>query len=403
VKNIIIICLIASILILPKALKYIDFSMLPLLVFILALILTGKKHVNVINENTKIVFITLYLIILLVLITSMLNSNVNFDNVLKPVRVFLLYVSLLYVFIVLKFDDKYILYGIVAAALVNGFFIYTQYIGEYIGYDYLKNIGNYSFSEGNRSTPYRKSGLMSGFPTAGMLSLFGFIFSIYLYYVSRNKTFIVISLFLLVLQLITSRTSLILSIITVVVIFLISNYRNKIKIVAVFLFSALLVYAVLPQSLINSEHLYKTSVHMFELFTNVLNNSSFETNSTNSLFLKHYFYPDDYVTFLLGDTYGVDNNYGASDVFFIRVLNSQGVVVLFLYLFLYLYMMYVNIKFNKIKMERRVIFYVQLLVIIASFKGSYIFARTVGDISTILFIMQVARFESIKLLKIRKN
>jgi hypothetical protein len=344
-----------------------------------------SKGVICIPKNARLFLILNGLALVLLTVLAVVHMKITPVHLLKPFRILITFVCLLQIFKFYKVSLSELLSVVIISSLINATFIYIQYFSPFLGFEQFSNFGS-SFDI-ERSTPYRKSGLMTGFPTAGILSLFGFI-SLVLYNTVNNKRYhIVLMIFLIGTQLITSRTSLYLTLIILLLLMIKINFRYA------FIIAVTAVILIQLFDGLVDERFMKTQVLMFEGINNYFEHGSFETKSSNSLFSnKHYFMPDDAFTFLLGDfKSNADTGMGLviSDVFFTRVLNGSGIISLLIYLVMYFYMIYLNFRSKMSEKVKVYIYMIYFIVFITSFKGSYIFSSTIGDITLFMFVFQL--------------
>ena len=150
----------------------IDLSLLFLLIPYAWSYIESKKFIKVPVSAQFFLLLNISAIVLLSLI-AVIHMKFTPVHLLKPYRIIVMFFLLLQIFGHYKVSFNQIRQIILYSALINSVFIYLQYLSPLFGYEELSNFG--STFDMARSTPYRKSGLLSGFPTAGILSLFGFL------------------------------------------------------------------------------------------------------------------------------------------------------------------------------------------------------------------------------------
>lgn len=374
-KNYFLLCLILFIL-LPKVSSF-DLTLLPLSTLILSYLFFGRKKFSI---STSI-FLCLIFLLITVLFSAFLNSNLSIEHVFKPIRLILVISMLLFCFqnTTLKISINDIFRVIFGAALINAVVIYGQYVAHlFFGINDLLLI-NFDV---DRSTPYRKPGLASGFPTAGLLNVFGVLSLLYLVE-NESKKYTYFFIFLLPIFFITARTSLVLAVFSITILAFYNRNIFKLVLVAVGIVSFFIMYIISGD---NSEYLMKSFSFALELFSNFTSGDGLQTQSTNSLLSKHFEIPVDIFILLFGTSLSTwSYGGGQSDVFFIRVLWGTGVFSVILYVFLYCQMWVSCVNCVGSKFNKMVLFLMFLIVFIASFKGAYIFSRFVSDPLLILF------------------
>ncbi|KAA8596483.1 hypothetical protein F0Z19_4831 [Vibrio cyclitrophicus] len=368
-------CLVLFIL-LPK-IGVFDLTVLPLSILFLSCFFMGRIKLDV----SLIVLFLLLTLVITVLISALLNGNISNEHLLKPIRLAVVVLILSHFFqnTAQKIDVVDIFYVIFIAALINAVVVYAQYAAHLLfGISDFLSIN----FDSERSTPYRKSGLASGFPTAGLLNVLGVLS---LFYLVQNKS-IKYAVFLIVLLpvfFITARTSLILGGLSIIVL---SFYNRKIFSLVLVMVGFTFIFIMYMLSTGNAEHLMKSFSFAIELFSNFTSGSGFQTQSTNSLLTKHFTIPEDFFTLLIGTSLSTWSfGAGQSDVFFIRVLWGTGVFSLILYIILYCHMWYKCVNSTQVKFDQTVLFLMFFVVFIASFKGAYIYSRFVSDCLLIIF------------------
>lgn len=368
-------CLVSFIL-LPKLGSF-DLTLIPLLTLFLSYVFVGRSKFVV----SVVVLLCFTCLLVVVLFSAFLNGNVSNEHLLKPVRLILVVGLLLFCFQNTKKEISIneVLTVIFFAAIINAVVIYGQYIAHlFFGVNdfFLINF------DVERTTPYRKPGLASGFPTAGLLNVFGVLSLLYLVQ-NKSKKYVYFFIFLLPIFFITARTSLVLGLFCITILALYNRKIFKLVLVAFSIVALFIIYGLSGE---NSEHLMKSFTFALELFGNFISGDGFQTQSTNSLLTKHFEIPEDILIFLFGTSLNTwSDGAGQSDVFFIRVLWGTGIFSIFLYMCLYICMWITCVNYMDYKFNKVLIFLMFFVVLIASFKGAYIFSRFVSDPLLILF------------------
>ena len=352
---------IALFILLPKH-GLIDFSLMPLLFLGLKAVFRGRP---IVIWNYKVICVSL-LLVALALLSNYINVLPITDVSLRTVRLLLLVLLLAMVRSSMEsFEVNDVFRCIVVAALINGLVVYVQ-LATHDHYSFIDLSLNFDSS---RDTPHRKPGLLSGFPTAGILNLLGFLSLISIG--RSSKFFWPCLLFLAPIFLLTSRTALFLALSSILIL---SLFRPRLRISALAAMSVLLALSIfLLGSNLRVDLGYKL-VFAFEPFFNFLDGNGFYSNSTNSLLTKHYSFPNDVGTLLWGD-----GSYGGSDVYFIRMIWSAGLIFLSVSLIFFVHLWSSSVRAQVNFQTKLIVWLMFFVVFIASFIGSYIFSRVVSD------------------------
>lgn len=239
-------------------------------------------------------------------------------------------------------------------------------------------------SQGYRATGFFYSG-------ASTLSVF-YSLAFFLGWIqlsNKNKTFaskviVILNMLLIALGLVTSgRLGLMIAFITPIILMFIplrSHILDKKRMFFVNLF--FLVCAVVSVVLLwdEFEAILKWA---FEIFYNYFETGEVHSNSSSYLFSNMYFLPDD---ILLGEgSFGRSSNveYIDTDVGFILLLFSGGIVSLLVYISIYLYFALKAISYNNSKVSL-FLMYSLIVTFLCNFKDAYLFINS--GVTQIIFI-----------------
>lgn len=182
---------------------------------------------------------------------------------------------------------------------------------------------------------YRASGI-SYFSGDGLSVIYVMmLFSGYFLYSYTNKIIYLISIIITVAALFfVGRTGFYIGLLSLLVIFLryfhfIINLRYSAIIIVTLIF-ILNLFQSTNQSSID---------HSLELFVNLYEYGTLNTDSTTAIFNDHIIFPDNISTFLIGDgLYSINNaNYMNTDIGYLRVIFYSGIFTLFLFLLVNFY------------------------------------------------------------------
>lgn len=370
-------------LILPK-IGVVDLSIISLSIASILILITNN-YLYKINERILYLSFISISIFVVSIISFFFNDALNFDIqfVFKPIRILIILYLLTLVFS--YFDKRTIIKIIAIAAFVNSLVICIQYLFQYFSISDAVLL-NPNFSE-RVITPYRKPGLMSGYPTAGILSIIGFISATYLFVTSRRyKDKVLYCIFLFITALtcfLTARTAVYFFIIFGLPFFVISSLSNKqyknIAIISIFI---MLVFGYIIIS--DSKIINGTVDKMFVNISNYIETGSFFDYSTKDLVTNHYTLPYTDKDFLIGNSLPAQLNVVNSDVSLFRIVWANGVFSAILYFFSFFYMTCSAYFCAKGRIDKLMVIFFFVPLLIANAKGFYIFSRVIGDIS-ILF------------------
>lgn len=371
--------LLACAIIAPK-IYGIDYSILFLLIDALFVTLLCKKINN--WPNNYFFIVIMWLILLALTLTSLIFlGTVDVQFLLKPGRQIVLLTLMLFIADRIQLRIEHVFKIILFAALINCIIIAVQLIGH----NYFKIPGFMLPVAFNLEVdaPFRKPGLMSGYPHAGLLSLIAMQCLLYFYKRINRLLFVLFWSIFSISLIVTSRTALILGIIPhFFLLFL--GFRSKKALGSILLFLSfglsLIVYIInmLPED---------TFTHSFELFLNYSENKSFSTLSTDAS-LDSYMWPQKTITWFLGNGKYMTNDYNLNvDDGFQIPFYGGGLIYLILILYVYFWYFYKSISRVKPYFKRVTIFSIFFIVFIANAKLDTIFTRVISDILTMFLAL----------------
>tara|TARA_B100000929_G_scaffold288874_1_gene278254 strand:+ start:662 stop:1570 length:909 start_codon:yes stop_codon:yes gene_type:complete len=287
-----------------------------------------------------------------------------------------------------------LLLSIVIASFVNALVVILQYTLHY-HFGIEKFLLNPDFSEAV-ITPYRKPGLMSGYPVAGLLSVLGIIS---LGAIDKHNKYMlvfkhIVFVVLLISLTITSRTALLIGIVVILALVLKSrSFSLFFKKFIALVFVASLSVPLVMSKYENSDVIKKTVDKSFVIFINMYKGNEVLDYSSKDLINNHYTLPNDNSVFVIGNSVSPKQNIVNSDVFFIRFLWGNGFLSPFLYCSL-VFLLYISIatKVVEYKYSNKE-FYLTLMLftmVAASFKGSYFFSRVIGDVVIVYYFYLIS-------------
>lgn len=344
------------------------------------------NSVEYIDGRIIIMYVMVVIIAALSVTSFLYNGGDNYDEqfLFKPFRILLLLFTLYYIFIKRKISLFNVFSAIIIAALLNAIVIYSQYIDSFLGGagDFLQN-PNFNKSA---FTPYRKAGLMSGFPVAGILSFCGSVIAFHLFTKNKGRWYLLLYAIIGATCFLTARTALFLFIISSSI-YLLMMFLRKGRVDLLILFA--MVLSTLFVYTFNSENdvIIKTREKMFANVIHYAATGNANDYSTNDLFTNHYVLPSGISTFLIGNSIPPENNIVNTDVSFFRITWNSGFFSMLLYVCCYLFMWFVVFLSSHLGNENKMVLFLLFAgVFISNFKGSYFFSRVVGDLIFIIFI-----------------
>jgi len=380
--------LLAFFIILPK-IGMLDFSLIALAVLLGVSFFVENESTyehRYLNEIFVIMFGLMVVIFGLSVTSLVINGGDNYDEqfLFKPFRMILLLFSLYYIFNKRNINISTVLNAIIFAALLNALVIYIQYVGSFIGGagDFLQNP---NFNE-SVLTPYRKAGLMSGFPVAGILSFCGSMISLHFFVNERKRWHLLLYVVIGLTCFLTARTALLLFILgTFFYLLQISFKKGRFDILVLFTIVLSISFTYAFSS--DNDVIIKTRDKMFANVINYISSGDANDYSTNDLLTNHYVFPSDFSTFMIGNSIPPENNIVNTDVSFFRITWNNGFFSMLLYVFSYLFMWFISVSSReKSDNNKFIIFLLFAGVFISNFKGFYFFSRVIGDLIFIIFI-----------------
>lgn len=353
----------------------IDVPLLILLFPVLFFTLKIKTNKHLTKDYFRIFGLWIMLLVLS-LFSFVIVGSVDIQFILKPFRqiVLLTFFSIITINTTISRISAFQI--IIVAALINCLVIFLQLLGHNY-FDSPNFLLPEAFDE-TVNVSFRKPGLMSGYPHAGLLSLIAL--QCLVFFVKRIKRFsFVILLTILTLSLIvTSRTALMLSIFPyITLIFMSVRSKKALSKISFFLFFgiALMIYVLnkLPED---------TFKHSFEIFLNLSENNSFSTSSSDAT-IESFQGTDDIQTWLWGNGKFMrnDSNLNVDDGIQIPF---YGGGIFYLSITLLLYFLYFNLSIKNVPnlFQKYTISIIFLVIFISNFKVDTIFTRVLSDIAT---------------------
>jgi hypothetical protein len=300
---------------------------------------------------------------------------------LKPSRQIVLLTLILFIVDRIQLRIEHIFKLILYAALINCVIIAVQLIGH--NYFQIPGFMLPAAFDVEVDAPFRKPGLMSGYPHAGLLSIIAMQCLLYFYRRINRLLFVLIWSIFSISLLVTSRTALLLGIFPhLFLLFL--GLRSKKALGSILLFLSfglsIIIYIInmLPED---------TFTHSFELFLNYSENKSFSTLSTDAT-LDSFMWPKKTITWFLGNGKYMTNDYNLNvDDGFQIPFYGGGLIYLILILYVYFWYFYKSISRVKPYLKRVTIFSIFFIVFIANAKLDTIFTRVISDILTMFLAL----------------
>ena len=363
---------------------YVDYSILIPGFILLSQVLYKQRIKQSLPKNLLILILSLQYIAIISMFSMLINQE-NFvaEYTLKPFRAILLMLIFWLYININKLTFLDILKNISYLSFIHAIFIFLQYALDVNGinstflYNPIIEVSN----------PYRKVGLSTGYPSAGVVLIFGSLVSLYLYYYLKLNKFFIIFLVLSGAIFFTARSAMYLYIFVIpLYMTYLSFYHKKFNVIYMYLFIITLI---------------ATLIHLFfmplfqgtfdKMGANVINymqTGSFMDYSLEHLLSKrHIYFPNDVKTLLFGDYLGGEHGFKTSDMGFIKILNANGLFSLLgyigSYLLMYLYS-YSRIKRTNDKPLINLFHLTYLVFFIMQFKTNYFHSRIVGDLVIII-------------------
>lgn len=379
--------ILALTIILPKS-GILDYSFIPLfLAFIYSNILE-KRIVRIAFPLEIWLLAAIWLsLFIFSLISLLINGFVSEVIIGKPLR----QIAILFLVYEILLNDSRPIYSVIfaifIAALINAAVILLQYALNAAGIsDSWLMIGGFNEEIGG---VFRKPGLTSGYPVAGMLSLFGILSGLFILQINYKIVYVLGIAVTILALIVTSRMALYLGMVTLIF-WLYIFRKNKFTRKAIyFTFSILLLFISFALSLDIVHH--DTISVMFEVFINLSESSTISTGSSDSLFESLQILPEKLQTILFGNGETGRSDSGINiDSGYQITLFGGGVfyaIVFYILFFIYLIFSYLNSSNIRFKVY---IFLIFILIAIAEIKGGTVFSRVVGDCAVLLTIGSIA-------------
>lgn len=350
---------------------------------VIALIIGFLVHVRRIALSRDVAFLVIIftIIFVLVLLSGMANQIITFENLLKPIRNFLL-ILLLYSLLqkqALTLDKLFDV--LIFAGMINSIVVLLQVIFTLIGLD---DAVLRFYPPGETIDGLRKPGLSSGYPSSGLLSCIAAVVALYKYCFNADKRYFWLLLMCLPGVFLSARTAVVLFFVAFGLAILIAFVNRNLRFLAHMGGLAFILISLVGALFAYDPKIYDIFYVMFEFVFVYLDEGSVGVRSTDDLLQNHFFLPRDLVEWLVGNGRAAWGLGGIeSDVWFTQNLVGSGVFVMSLYLIAFGFIWWSAIKAT-MGFYRLTVFYIFLMVFIASFKGSFIFSRFVGDAATLL-------------------
>ncbi|WP_312946084.1 hypothetical protein [Superficieibacter sp.] len=370
-----------------------DLSILAMLVHVglaLSSALGSYRPNTALDKRIVVASFFMFLLFFLAILSFFINGAYDFDEqfLFKPIRIILILMIYYFIFNQRKLTTDNILKAIVLAALINAVVIYIQYYGSFIGVS-STFLQNPNFSE-SVITPYRKAGMMSGFPVAGLLSFCGAMICFHFYLKSNSYKYLALYLFIGLTCFVTARTAMMLFFLGTMAYILILVFKKG-KIGSFALFTTLFLVALIYISNSTNDVIAKTRDKMFANVINYVTTGDANDYSTNDLLTNHYVFPTDFKTFIFGNSIPSEKNIVNTDVSFFRITWNNGFIAMLIYVFSYLFIWRSTVKSLRGEyLNKLIVSIIFMGVFVSNFKGFYFFSRVIGDITMLLFIISVS-------------
>lgn len=249
---------------------------------------------------------------------------------------------------------------------------------------------------------FRAMGLMSGYDSNGIIMAFSFQLIFILIICETNKRrkmlFSVLAFINFIAVFVTSRVGLLTLFLGLILI--IFQSRKIIIKECLFYIKGLIVFIALAGFVVflgNKSLFIKTYEFMFEPFINYKQSGEFRTQSTDALLSEHYKLPKSEEILMFGT--GMDNanpRLGShTDVGYLQLIFGLGILGLIICLLIYLYWTVILLRIIKSfqkELELRLSWFCLnyiLLILLCSFKGSYLLAYGIIYVFAFIFILLI--------------
>jgi hypothetical protein len=372
-KSYIVLTFITLFILAPK-IGMIDYSALFLLV---AYFMTGEIFPIRFDNRLNRIIALWFLTIIIALLTKILYSDMTMFFIIKPIRQIFIIILLSKILLNKNIDYKHMEKVFVLAAFINGCIIISQYFLHIYHID--DNFMIYGFNE-EINVIYRKPGTFSGYPVAGMVSLFGLIVLLELNTFSKNIFRTILIIVMIASVILTSRMVLIFLFMYMIYYFISKSPKKSIMILLTISLS-ILIFQIYEIEDILPKDTYRV---MFEPFINYSNSLGFSTDSGSNLLDSYKEWPQKYSTILIGNGRYIksDNNMTVDSGPQVLFFGGGLFYLLFVHVIYILYFkLGVSAASTKEKITLVILF---LFLFVSSLKGNYMFSRGQSDMLTFL-------------------
>jgi hypothetical protein len=331
--------------------------------------------------SRKYYIIIIIWLLLLVWSLSLFFINGSFNDVLilKPLRQIIMLTLVYSIFRRTNLEFTDICKIVITAALINTLVIYLQLYGQNV-------LGIQGFLMPNSfdmelDVSFRKPGLFSGYPHAGLLSLMAIICLLNFTKTMKTIYFVLIQTCLITSLILTSRTALLLSLLPFFVFFM-RSFKSKGTLAKFWTFLVIGVWIIVSILSILPED---TTNVAFEVFKNYSETGSFKTSSQEGL-NNSYVLPKHLTTYLFGN--GLHNRTDLDtnvDDGYQSLVYGGGLLYLFTTLILFYIYSATTLRTLKNNLQRRTIYMIYFVVFIANYKADCMFSRVISDV-LVLFL-----------------
>ncbi|MDA0848895.1 MAG: hypothetical protein O2827_03980 [Verrucomicrobia bacterium] len=332
------------------------------------------------NKESRLIFVLWIALLLIALLSFLINQSISPIIIGKPIRQVVLLMGLIGLLSLVKKPFHIVATAVFVAALINASVICAQYILDFLHMDSSWLIMP-SFNK-DINVAFRKPGLMCGYPSAGMLSLYGVLFGFWMIRRKFNLWLCLLIILLILTLFITARTALYLGAL-VLPLFFIVYFRSKsfMKMGFLFAFSfSLLVSTFLSFKIIHTD----TIKVMFEIFITFFETGQISTRSSTALLGSLFYYPE-MTTFLIGNGYmNLTDQLTNIDSGYQQKLFGGGIFYLILMIFTFFCYWFLASRSLGDHCSKFVTHTIFFLILITDLKGGMIFAQVVGDVAVML-------------------
>jgi hypothetical protein len=365
---------------------FIDYSILIPFIMLFSYIIFKNEKIILSLPKLILYLISIFFILFIIAgLSTVYNGSFVSEYYLKPIRVILVLTLIYFYFYYRKIKLDKLLKVLLYVLLLNSIVVLLQYILFYFSISntflFHPDIG---FVEA-----YRKPGLTSGFPTGGMLSIFGSFLAIYLYFKFKNFLYLYLFFIFSLSVFLTARSAMYLFLVlTPLYLYLFGIIFNRLRILLYFVIVSLLIISLIYNNM--NPILEGTVNKMFANVINYMETGDFNDYSTRHMLSSdHFKFPDTLKDIIIGNSLPHTSSFVVSDISYFRILWSNGIFALFLYMmafFLIWFNSYSKSFYKKLSSQDILVTFVFFIVFIMCFKGSYLFSRVIGDFLIIIFI-----------------